>query len=279
MPAYKNIQKARNDAHKLNLQKSVINTAKLSSKMKNYENNIESEDLDEEATDDRSNYERNQDLNLISNQIRKQVYKLFANDNAESDTFMDFINQNNISVQDFNTIYPELLKNSDPYTNTANQLIPKFKQLLENDYATGSDATLQKIYTLIKGVVDDGNMEEEKAGDLVDFMEAKAKGKDKNFMSQVKNTLQKNIDDIKKVTEFNKLFRTPEKQKEVITNNKGDDYDTVEGKSEIAKYTAKELKQILVDYNNEHKIDPTFKKISLSGAKAKLVDKVWDLTY
>jgi hypothetical protein len=276
MPAYKNIQKARNDAHKLNLQLANKNTAKLSTKMHNFVNNIES-DLDEEATDNRSNYERNQDLNLISNQIRKQVYKLFANDPAESDTFMDFINQNNISVQDFNTIYPELLKNSDPNTNTALQLIPKFKQLLENDYATGSDATLQKIYTLIKGVVDDGGISESKGSDLVDFMESK--GGDKKIMSQVKKTLQKNIDDIKKVTEFNKLNRTPEKEKEVITNNKGDDYDTVEGKKEISKYTAKELKQILIDYNNEHKIDPSYKKISLSGDKQKLVEKVWNLTY
>jgi hypothetical protein len=275
MPAYKNIQKARNDAHKLNLQLANKNTAKLSTKMHNFINNIESEDLDEEATDNRSNNERNKDLNLISNQIRKQVYKLFANDPAESDTFMDFINQNNISIQDFNTIYPELLKNSDPNTNTALQLIPKFNQLLENDYATGSDVTLQNIYTLIKGVVDNGGISESNGSDLVDYMEAK--GGDKTFMSQVKKTLQKNIDDIKKVTEFNKLNRNPEK--EPIKDNKGDDYDTVDGKFEIAKFTAKELKQILSDYNNEHKIDPEFKKINLGGNKAKLVEKVWGLTY
>jgi hypothetical protein len=138
---------------------------------------------------------------------------------------MDFINQNNISIQDFNTIYPELLKNSDPTTNTALQLIPKFNQLLENDYATGSannSSLLKNIYTLIKGVVDDGGISESKGSDLVDFMEAKFmkfKTTDETMMSQVQKILKKKKSDIKKVSEFEKFNRNPEKQP--IEENKG----------------------------------------------------------
>lgn len=140
--------------------------------MHNYENNIE-EDL--EQKDDRSNYERSEDLNYIRQQIGKKVFKLFANDADEANTFMEYINENKISISSFNPIYDELISSTDPLTNTGSEIIVKFDTLLDNSATTGTisnSSLIKKIYDIILSVYNKGEITEKFADDLVDRMEA-----------------------------------------------------------------------------------------------------------
>lgn len=174
VPRYIDLRKQRHQQQMKSLEVGKNVNAKIAQKMHNFDNGIE-DDLEE--TDDRSNYERNEDLNEIRQQIGAKLNKLFANDSDEVNTFMEYINQSQISIQDFNAVYPNLLKDSDPNTNTASYSIPKFQQLLDNVYATGStnqSSLMKDVYDLVKTVYESGklNMTEKNADDVVDRLEA-----------------------------------------------------------------------------------------------------------
>lgn len=172
VPRYRNLRKERHQEHTKNLQVGKEVSRKIATKMHNYENNIE-EDL--EQKDDRSNYERSEDLNYIRQQIGKKVFKLFANDADEANTFMEYINENKISISSFNPIYDELISSTDPLTNTGSEIIVKFDTLLDNSATTGTisnSSLIKKIYDIILSVYNKGEITEKFADDLVDRMEA-----------------------------------------------------------------------------------------------------------
>ena len=205
--------------------------------MHNYEHNID-EDLEEK--DDRSNYERNEDLNYIRQQIGAKLNKLFANDADEVNTFMEFINQSQISIQEFNAVYPELLKNSDPNTNTAFYSIPKFQQLLDNDYGNTKQTSLMKdIYNLIEKVYESGklNMTEKEADELIDRAEFYNQSPTSEISEKAKDIISSDESKEDMVVDLVNLFETPMRQKTL-----DEDWTQVESKSSRRK-KKKEQKQ------------------------------------
>ena len=213
VPRYRNLRKERHQQQlkDLNIGKQV--NAKIAKKIYNYEHNIE-DDL--EQKDDRSNYERNEDLNYIRQQIGAKLNKLFANDHDEVNTFMEFINQNQISIQEFNAVYPQLMKDSDPNTNTASYSIPKFQQLLDNDYGnTNESSIMKKIYNLIEKVYESGrlNMTEKEADELIDRAEFYSQSPTSEISEKAKYIMSSDESKEDKVIELDKLYETPLRQK------------------------------------------------------------------
>lgn len=261
----------------LNIGKQLNNT--ISRKMHNYEHNIE--DLEEK--DDRSNYERNEDLNFIRQQIGAKLNKLFANDHDEVNAFMEFINENQISIQDFNTVYPELMKNSDPNTATASYMIPKFQQLLDNYYSTGSTngsgSLMKKIYNLIEKVYESGGINQKEADDMVDRMEASVQLNPSDmWIKEIQRKMnQSDKTDEEKIIEIDKMTHpvvSPIKKKlndEIqLQRVSFENWDMAKSKEILSKsFTRPQLQEILRMNNNTN-----FKS---TESKAKLVDKVWDL--
>lgn len=261
----------------LNIGKQLNNT--ISRKMHNYEHNIE--DLEEK--DDRSNYERNEDLNFIRQQIGAKLNKLFANDHDEVNAFMEFINENQISIQEFNTVYPELLKNSDPNTATASYMIPKFQQLLDNYYSTGSTngsgSLMKKIYNLIEKVYESGGINQKEADDMVDRMEASVQLNPSDmWIKEIQRKMnQSDKTDEEKIIEIDKMTHpvvSPIKKKlndEIqLQRVSFENWDMAKSKEILSKsFTRPQLQEILRMNNNTN-----FKS---TESKAKLVDKVWDL--
>jgi hypothetical protein len=210
---YIDLRKQRHNAQMKDLQIGKQVNSTISRKMHNFENNID--DLDLEEKDDRSNYERNEDLNQIRQQIGAKLNKLFANDADEVNTFMEFINHNNISIQDFNTVYPELLKNSDPNTNTASYSIPKFNQLLDNDYGnTKQTALMKRMYDLVEKVYKSGklNMTEKMADDIVDRLEYYNQSPSSDIDEKAKDIMSSGSSKEDMVVDLANLFETPLKQ-------------------------------------------------------------------
>lgn len=213
IPVYKDLRKERHQKQIVSLKKASVNNAKISKSMHNYENGIE---LDLEGKDDRSNYEKLEDKNNIRQTIGQKVYKLFNNDPDEAETFIDYIMDNKISITEFNKVYPILLKDSDPMTNTVSYMIPTFARLIDNDFSTGSVNTssiIRDIYNMIERIYDRGGISETKADDLVDKSEAIKSNTDLTIIQKIMN--QPGKTDQQKIIEFDKLtrFYTPEKQK------------------------------------------------------------------
>lgn len=239
---YIDLRKQRHQQQLKDLQIGKQVNTTISRKMHNYEHNIE--DLEEK--DDRSNYERNEDLNYIRQQIGVKLNKLFANDHDEVNSFMEYINHNNISIQDFNAVYPELLKNSDPNTATSSYMIPKFQQLLENDYSTGSTngsgSLMKKIYKLIEKVYESGklNMSEKEADDLIDRAEFYTQSSPSSEINEkAKDIISSDESKEDIVVDLINLFETPKKQTKL---DDFDDWTPVESKSARRK-KKKERKQ------------------------------------
>lgn len=235
---YIDLRKQRHQQQLKDLQIGKQVNTTISRKMHNYEHNIETEDLEEK--DDRSNYERNEDLNYIRQQIGEKLNKLFANDADEVNTFMEFINQSQISIQEFNAVYPELLKNSDPNTNTAFYSILKFQQLLDNDYGNTKQTSLMKdIYNLIEKVYESGklNMTEKQADELIDRAEfySQTPTSEKNEKAKYIISSDESKEDM--VVDLVNLFETPLRQKTL-----DEDWTPVESKSSRRK-KKKEQKQ------------------------------------
>ncbi len=252
VPRYRNLRKERHQQQlkDLNIGKQVNST--ISRKMHNFDNGID-EDLEEK--DDRSNYERNEDLNYIRQQIGVKLNTLFANDHDEVNTFMEFINENQVSIQDFNAIYPELLKNSDPNTTTSAYMIPKFKQLHENEYATGStnqSSLMKDIYNLVKEIYENGklNMSEKMADDLIDRAEFYTQSSPSSEINEkAKDIISSDESKEDIVVDLVNLFETPLKQKKI---DDYDDWTPVESKSSRKK-KKKERKQ----QEDDEKFSPT----------------------
>ena len=272
---YIDLRKQRHKEQIKELEKRKKVNAKIAQKMHNYEHNIETEDLEEK--DDRSNYERNEDLNYIRQQIGAKLNKLFANDVDEVNTFMEFINQSQISIQDFNAVFPELLKNSDPNTNTALYSIPKFQQLLDNDYGNTKQTSLMKdIYNLILKVYESGttNMTEKEADELIDRAEFYNQSPTSEISEKATDIMDSNESKEEKVIELDKLYETPMRQKTL-----DEDWTQVESKSSRRK-KKKEQKQQEDDEKFSPKkavrseMYPPFKSIDLANINKKELQKI-----
>lgn len=276
VPQYIDLRKQRHQQQMKSLQIGKQVNSTISRKLHNFDNGIE-EDLDE-SRDDRSNYERNEDLNTIRQQIGAKLNTLFANDHDEVNTFMEYINQSQISIQDFNAVYPNLLKDSDPNTNTASYSIPKFQQLLDNDNATGStnqSSLMKDIYNLIKNIYDNGGINEKKADDLVDRAEASIQSNASNiWLNELKQKMnQSNKTDENKLIELDNMT-SPLKQKlnEEINLQKVsmDEWTTATSKEVLKKsFTKAKMKKILDDNGIK-----TYKSISTKGD---LLELLWGL--
>jgi len=231
---YIDLRKQRHKEQLKDLQIGKQVNSTISRKLNNFDNGIE-EDL--EQKDPRSNYERNEDLNQIRQQIGAKLNKLFNNDHDEVNKFMEFINENQISIQDFNAVYPELLKNSDPNTNTASYSIPKFQQLLNNEYATGytnGTSIMKDIYNLVVKVYESGklNMTEKDADEFIDRAEFYNQSPTSEISEKATDIMDSNESKEDKIIKLDKLYETPLKQ------TKLDDYDDwtpVESKSSRRK--------------------------------------------
>lgn len=276
VPRYRNLRKERHEQQLKDLQVGKQVNSTISRKLHNFHNDIE-EDLEEK--DDRSNYERNEDLNQIRQQIGAKLNKLFNNDHDEVNTFMEFINENQISIQDFNAVYPELLQNSDPNTNTASYSIPKFQQLLNNDYGNTKEITLMKdIYQLIERIYKNGGISEKKADEMVDMAEASVQLNEKNEMlKELQKIMKQKKKDEDKLIEVDKMIRpnvSPQKKKlndEILLQRVSFDEWHLAKSKEVLKKSFKipQLKEIL----DENGIK-TFKQ---NTPKNELIDLVWDL--
>jgi len=276
VPRYRNLRKERHEQQLKDLQVGKQVNSTISRKLHNFHNDIE--DLEEK--DDRSNYERNEDLNQIRQQIGAKLNKLFNNDHDEVNTFMEFINENQISIQDFNAVYPELLQNSDPNTNTASYSIPKFQQLLNNDYGNTKETTLMKdIYNLVKTIYENGGITQQKADDLVDRVEASVQLNPSDmWIKELQRKMnQSDKTDEEKIIEVDKMTRpivSPVKKKlndEIIQPNVSfDEWRLAKSKQVLRKsFKIPQLKEIL----DENGIK-TFKQ---NTPKNELIDLVWDL--
>jgi hypothetical protein len=294
---YKDLRKERHKMQMLSLQKASQNNAKISKKMHNFDNGIEYEyDLDEK--DERTNYERNADVNQIRQQIGAKLNVLFDNDADEVYTFMEYINENNISISQFNTAYPELLKNSNPSTNTVTYLLPKFKQLIENNYYTGNTSNssiIKDIYDLVQRVFESGetNLNESDADDFVDRLEASAilddsvlsdddsvisSNSKSSFIQETQKIMTKNISEVEKMLEMDKMMIKKRREKQAKLSNSIEkhskvtvqNFDTADSKKHLKdSLKVDQLKTILL--KNE---------IPTSGLKKdELVDIVWGLTH
>jgi hypothetical protein len=282
VPQYIDLRKQRHQQQMKSLQIGKQVNSTISRKLHNFDNGIE-EDLDE-SRDDRSNYERNEDLNTIRQQIGAKLNTLFANDHDEVNTFMEYINQSQISIQDFNAVYPNLLKDSDPNTNTASYSIPKFQQLLDNDNATGStnqSSLMKDVYDLVKTVYESGklNMTEEIADDVVDRLEASIQStpssSEKNKKAKDIMSSDKSEEDI--VLELATLFKTPlrktnkkEEQKqqedEVFNPKKPDKIRPPFSSKKVKKLKKTELQILAQEYGLE-----------TDGLKEDLVSRLMEL--
>ncbi len=250
VPRYRNLRKERHQQQLKDLQIGKQVNSTISRKMHNYEHNIE-DDLEEK--DERSNYERNEDLNYIRQQIGAKLNKLFSNDHDEVNSFMEYINHNNISIQDFNAVYPELLKNSDPNTNTASYSIPKFQQLLLKDYGNTKETTIMKdIYNLVLKVYESGklNMTEKDADELIDKAEFYSQTPTSEINDKAKDIISSDESKEDMVVDLVNLFETPLRQKTL-----DEDWTPVESKSSRRKKKNIEQKQEEYYSQNAPKID------------------------
>jgi hypothetical protein len=286
VPRYRNLRKERHQEHTKNLQLGKQISSKIATKMHNYENNIE-EDL--EKKDARSNYERSEDLNYIRQQIGKKVFKLFANDADEANKFMEYINENKISISSFNPIYDELIKNTDPLTNTASEIIVKFDTLLDNSATTGTisnSSLIKKIYDIILSVYNKGEISEKFGDDLIDRMEATltptSQVSDDYIVEKTKQIIDE-TDKTKQIKQFDKLFtplkidddgfktvesKSSKKKKKKKTQQQFD-WKLVKNKDELEKLSNTQLIQILK--NND--------KVVGINQKQNLVDRVWAINH
>ena len=276
VPQYIDLRKQRHQQQMKSLQIGKQVNSTISRKLHNFDNGIE-EDLDE-SRDDRSNYERNEDLNTIRQQIGAKLNTLFANDHDEVNTFMEYINQSQISIQDFNAVYPNLLKDSDPNTNTASYSIPKFQQLLDNDNATGStnqSSLMKDIYNLIKNIYDNGGINEKKADDLVDRAEASIQSNASNiWLNELKQKMnQSNKTEENKLIELDNMM-SPLKQKlnEEINLQKVsmDEWNTATSKAVLNQSFTKDKIKKLLDDNG-------IKTYKSNSPKQELLNLLWDL--
>ena len=129
----KNIQlEAAKARQKITLPQAIKNQAKLSRAYKDLELGYEPE-YDPET---RSNAELQQDRLYIESQLRPRLKSLFGKDGAEIDAYVNYLQQNMVSLSDFNTIFPELQKMGSKLT--ANLVIARSSKLLQNLSESGT---------------------------------------------------------------------------------------------------------------------------------------------
>lgn len=176
--------KAQQRLQHLNI--AIRNEAFLSNEMKDYDNGIETQ-----AVDNRSLYELRNDANFMRQEFEKKVYNLFSNDNSASNHFISNFDEDDIS--DFNVVYPQLLKlykgsRAHPATVLATTM-----QLIDNMDNTGSinqssnniSDQIEEIKDFVEQQYKQGNINLKKGNELTDILNAVAIFEDPQNQMQV----------------------------------------------------------------------------------------------
>ena len=166
---YENLLQKRHQerVNDLNIASQV--EAKLSKKMDDYDRGYE---IDPEEIDTRTNFERTQDSNYIMSILRNKLNKLFANDPEEIQDFIDNMNTNGISIQDFNSVYPKLME-SEPNLNTADDVYLRMTRLLDDSNMTlDLKRIINNLIQIVQNTYDKGQISKSKGNELVDKLEA-----------------------------------------------------------------------------------------------------------
>lgn len=203
----KDILKERAASRRQQLSILNQNEEKLSKTMNDYERGYE---FDTSTLDLRSNYEKSIDKNYMSQKIRTKLNVLFNNDAIEITTFLDFLNQNNISLDKFNSVYNELLKLTDAETLTANEAIAKFyiilnnfekppKKLNENSSKMIDDIDLYNFLVKFQTQLSRYNINEKEKIDINDRIEAILNNNTKYFdtyKNELKQIVNKDVNSV-----------------------------------------------------------------------------------
>lgn len=175
VPKLKNIQLEAAKTRQKRLPIAIKNTEKLSRAYKDLELGYELE-YDHET---RSNAELQQDRLYIERQLRPKLKTLFGKDGAEIDAYVNYLQQNQVSLSDFNTIFPELQKMGSKLT--ANVVIARSSKLLQNlsDNGTTSMPSISQMKkafeeskNLIQEEYDNDNLEKSDANDYTHKLNA-----------------------------------------------------------------------------------------------------------
>ena len=102
----KNIQLEASKKRAKRIPIGIRNTEKISRAYKDLELGYEPEF----ETDTRTNAELEGDKLYRERQLRPKMKNLFGTDGDEINSYINYLQQNNISLADFNSIYPELQK-------------------------------------------------------------------------------------------------------------------------------------------------------------------------
>jgi len=167
---YENLLQKRHQerVNDLNIASQV--EAKLSKKMDDYDRGYE---IDTEEIDTRTNFERTQDANYIMSILRNKLNKLFANDPEEIQDFIDAMNTNRISIQDFNSVYPKLMESGEPNLNTADDVYLRMTRLLDgSNISLDLKRIISSLIRIVQNTYDKGEINKEKGDDLTDKLEA-----------------------------------------------------------------------------------------------------------
>lgn len=192
VPKLQNLQQEVAKKRFKRLQVDTKNQNILSRKYKNFELGYEVEDV----TETRSNAELQQDRLYIEAQLRPKLKSLFGKDADEINAYVNYLQQNNVNLADFNTIYPELTKMGSNLT--ANKVITRSTKLLSNlqntgeptEYSNSNDLTeiidaIKEGKKMIQEEYKDGGLEYNEANDNIHKLNAVlASTKD---VSQLKN--------------------------------------------------------------------------------------------
>jgi hypothetical protein len=172
----KNIQKEASKARqKTTLPQAIKNSASISRKYKDLEMGFEVED----AVETRSNAELLQDQQFLNSKIQPLLNKLFQNDGIEMNTYEQFLFGNNISFQEFQQIYPDLLKMGSHLI--ANDVIIRSQILVDNLRNTGNSSSvditpiidaIEDAKNLLQNEYQQNNIPPKKANDMTDRLDA-----------------------------------------------------------------------------------------------------------
>ena len=177
----KNIQKESAKKRATNtIPQKIKNSASISRKYKDLE--LGFEDL-EDAVETRSNAELLQDQQFLNSKIQPLLNKLFQNDGIEMNTYEQFLFGNNISFQEFQQIYPDLLKMGSHLL--ANDVIIRSRILVDNLRNTGNSSTfnssvditpiidaIEEAKDMIENQFQSKNMSKRKGDDMTDRLNA-----------------------------------------------------------------------------------------------------------
>lgn len=209
------------------LDVAIKNEALLSNSMKNFDNGIE-----EQKIDNRSNYEKRLDSNFMRQEFEKKVYDLFNNDVAESTWYIDkYMNDFGAeAIPAFNNVFPQLKSMFKNSLQRPDFIFQTTLQLIENMADTGviqqnqsaNNKNFQEIIYVIQQFIDEQRQnklinkhESETMGDLLEAMVqyANPQYEYNQFTNTEKwNTFKKDIQPT-----INNLIQ-------IITSNKPDTY-------------------------------------------------------